>query len=409
MFNESKTNLDLDQQAKLAKLLTNYQDTFAKHDLDLGCFAQIKHKIDTGDNRPVQQKMRRTPVHFQDQEYEHLQKLLKEGIIQPSCSSWSSAPVLVRKRDGSLRWCVDFRALNNITEKDRFPLPNIQDCLETLHRTSLYSTLDMASGYYQLEIEPCDRKKTAFITRYGLYEHIRMGFGLCNAPATFQRAMNLVLRGLSWHDVLVYLDDIVILGKSFEDSLHKLEEVFKRFRQYGLKLKPKKCELLKSEVVFLGRSVSAEGIKLDTNKVKAIVDWVVPSDKSKLLSFLGFASYHRDHIDHFAERTRLLYELAHSKENFVWLHAHQEIFESIKEKLVSAPCLAYPAPTGVFDTDASEKAIGAQLSQKQDGQLKVISYASNVLLPAQQKYCTTRKELLALVKFTRSFRHYLLG
>ena len=252
MYDRAIKGLNPEERKKLKSLLIEYQDVFAKHDLDLGCLTAVKHKIDTKAATPVKQKMRRTSLGFQEHEQQHLTKMLNAGVIQPSTSAWASAPVLVRKKDGTVRWCVDYRAVNDRTTKDCYPLPIIEDCLDTLQGTTCFSTLDMASGYYQIELDEESRQKTAFITRYGLFEHTRMGFGLCNAPATFQRAMQLVLRGLTWTQVLVYLDDIIVLGKSFENGLRNLRNVLYRFREFNLKLKPKKWELFKDEVEFLG-------------------------------------------------------------------------------------------------------------------------------------------------------------
>ena len=191
------------------------KDVFAQSDLDLGCLTTIKHRIDTKDELPVNQRIRRTPLGFENEEKDHLEKMLTAGVIEPSSSEWASAPVLIRKKDGGMRYCIDYRALNEKTVKDQYPLPIIDDCLDTLAGTRFFSTLDLASGYYQIELEEDSRRKTAFITKYGRFQHIRMGFGLCNAPATFQRAMNLVLRGLTWSEVLVYLDDVIVVGKTF--------------------------------------------------------------------------------------------------------------------------------------------------------------------------------------------------
>lgn len=411
LFEKSKVDLTREQAETLARLLIEYQDVFAQHDLDLGCYTGTKHRINTGDAPPVKHKLRRTPINFQSQEEEHLSKMLAAGVIQPSDSDWASAPVLVRKKDGQVRWCIDYRALNDRTVKDSFPLPNIEDCLDTLHGNKYFSTLDMASGYYQIDLAPEDRKKTAFITRYGLFEHTRMGFGLCNAPATFQRAMQLVLQGLNWHVVLAYLDDIVVLGKSFISHLQNLEQVFRRFRQCNLKLKPKKCVLLKCQVSFLGRLVTQDGVFIDPNKQEVVQSWPPPVNTHQLQVFLGFVNYLRDHIPHFAEKVLCLYELSRSKSLFVWEEEHQEAFDKIKAAIASAQCLSYPSPEASFilDTDASNKTIGAALSQIQNGKEVPICFASHVLIKAQRNYCTTRKELLAVVKFTRVFRHYLLG
>ena len=204
--------------------------------MDLGRFTDIKHPIHTSDAAPIKQKMRRTPLGFEAEEKAHLDKLLESGVIRPSSSEWASPPVLVRKKDGKVRYCIDYRALNNVTNKDAFPLPNIDECLDVLEGTEFFCTLDMCSGYYQIEVFDADRHKTAFITKYGLYEYQRMPFGLCNAPATFQRAMTLILRGINFKEALAYLDDIVILGKNFDDSLANLIKVLERFRHHNLKL-----------------------------------------------------------------------------------------------------------------------------------------------------------------------------
>lgn len=186
VYDHAIKRLNPEECKKLKCLLIEYQDVFAKHDLDLGCLIAVKHKIDTQDATPVKQKMRRTPLGFQEHEQQHLAKMLDAGVIQPSTSAWASARVLVRKKDGTVRWCVDYRSVNDRTVKDCYPLPIIEDCLDTLKGTTCFSTLDMASGYYQIELDDESRQKTAFTTRYGLFEHTRMGFGLCNAPATFQ-------------------------------------------------------------------------------------------------------------------------------------------------------------------------------------------------------------------------------
>ena len=201
VYSDSCKHLNKQQQGELALLLSEFKDVFAQDEFDLGNFTAIEHVIETGDARPIRQGMRRTPVCFAGEEEAHLNKMLKAGVIQESNSDWASAPVLIRKRDGSVRWCIDYRALNEKTVKDVFPLPLIDDCLDTLSGSQWFSKLDANSAYWQVPIREGDQKKTAFITKYGLFEHKRMPFGLCNSPATYARIMNLVMRGLTWKTI----------------------------------------------------------------------------------------------------------------------------------------------------------------------------------------------------------------
>ena len=224
-------------------LIVDYSDVFATSDMDLGEFTAIEHRIETDNATPVKQRMRRTPAVFEEEEEAHVDKMLQAGVIQPSSSDWASAPVLVRKKDGGVRWCVDYRALNDVTIKDTFPLPLLDDCVASLTGNRWFSKLDANAAYWQIGIHPDDRKKTAFITKYGLFEFTRMGFGLCNAPATFSRAIALVLDRLNWKIALAFLDDILVLGTTPETHLVNLRQVFDRFREYGLRFKPRKCEL----------------------------------------------------------------------------------------------------------------------------------------------------------------------
>ena len=332
------------------------------------------------------------------------------GVIEPSYSEWASPPVLVRKRDGGVRWCIDYRKLNTVTRKDVYPLPNIDECLDTLSGNTWFSKLDANSAYWQVKIREEDRKKTAFTTKYGLYEFARMGFGLCNAPATFSRAMDLILRGLTWEVALAFLDDVVVLGKDFPDHVRNLQSVLQRFSDFHLKLKPKKCELFQQQVEFLGREVGKNQIRLKPDHVEAVANWPIPRTTKQVESFLGLVNYHRNFIQGHAEVAVPLYQIT-GKNKFRWGVEQQQAFEKIKDLLVTAPVLTMPNGQDPFvlDTDASNEAIGAELLQIQSGQERVIAYGSVSLSPEQRRYCVTRRELLAVVKFTRQYRHYLLG
>ena len=414
LYLRSLKNLEGEEGTSLRHLLIQYQDVFARHDFDLGEFRTIMHRIDTGDAAPVKHGLRRTPLGFQPQEEAHLQMMLDHGIIQPSSSAWAAAPVIVKKKDGNYRYCVDYRGLNELTRRDSFPLPLIEECLDALSDTAFFSTLDMASGYWQIVIDPRDRHKTAFITKYGLFEHVRLAMGLCNSPATYQRIMTYVLQNMLWKDALVYLDDIIVLGKSYFQHLQALEEIFQRFRSHNLKLKPKKCELLVTEVDFLGRRVGREGIGIQEAKIQSVLEWKVPETRTELESFLGFINYHREFIPHLSGTADVLYQLVKvtpAMERLKWTPIHQEAFDQLKRAMVVAPVLAYPNSTGTFilDVDASDIAVGAELLQLQDDVEQVIAYGSQSLSQAQRRYCTTRKELLSLVTFLNHFRFYLLG
>ncbi len=294
-----------------------------------------------------------------------------------------------------------------------FPLPNIEEFLDVLDGTYFFNTLDMSSGYYQIEVHEEDKHKTAFITKYGLFEYNRMPFGLCNAPATFQRAMTLILRGLTWKEVIAYLDDIIILGKDIDDSLQNLVEILDRFRKCNLKLKAKKCQLFQEEVVFLGKLCSRSGISPNPSSVAVVKNWPTPASSKDVERFMGLVNYHRAHIKNFARIALPLYKLTRKPAKFVLLDEHENAFRQLVSALITSPVLAFPRNNTddpfILDTDASDKAIGAELIQVQDKCERVIGYGSYVLSPSQMKYCTTRKELLAEVRFTRQYRHYLLG
>ena len=369
------------------------------------------HQIDTGDAKPVKLPPRRVPIHLQQEVTEHLKQMLANDIIQPSHSPWAAPVVLVRKRDGGLRFCVDYRKLNDLTRKDAYPLPRIDDALDSLNKACWFSTLDLASGYWQVEMDPKDKQKTAFTTRQGLFEFNVLSFGLCNSPSTFQRLMDLVLADLQWTTCLVYLDDIIIFGRTFQEHLGRLDEVLTKLRQANLKVKPTKCKLFASQVQYLGHIISCKGVKADPEKVEAVRQWPVPKNQTEVRSFVGLASYYRRFVKGFAGMARPLHQLTEKGRRFKWTEVCQTAFEQLKLSLMSAPVLAYPDPskTFVLDTDASDAGIGAVLSQEEGGFEQVIAYASRALTKQERKYATTKKELLSMVPFIKHFKHYLLG
>ena len=411
LFQRSKEHLTEVQGLKVAELLNRYSDVFTKNDMDMGQTDMVKHSIKTGDTSAIRQPFRRLPVVQQQEAERQVTEMLERGIIEKSQSPWASPIVLAKKKDGSTRFCVDYRRLNNVTVKDAYPLPRIDDTLDALSEASWFSTMDLANGYWQVALDEEAKEKSAFRVRGGLYQWNVMPFGLCNAPSTFERLMERVLEGLHWKILLVYLDDIIIYGKTFGEELDRIEAVFQRLRKAKLKLKPKKCHLFCKQVGFLGHVVSEEGVATDPEKIEAVKAWPTPTSVTEVRSFVGLASYYRRFIKGFAVVARPLHKLMEKEERFRWTKECGESFAELKKRLVSAPILGYPRLQGkyILDTDASGYGIGAVLSQEQDGQERVIAYGSRTLSKAERNYCVTRRELLAVVVFVKKFRQFLLG
>ena len=411
LYTDACQRLTAPQARRVLAVLLKYVNVFAATDLDIGRFTALVHYVKTGKAFPIKQGMRRTPLGFEGEEKKTIDSMLDAGVIEPSRSEWASPPVLVRKKDGSWRYCIDYRSVNNVTVKDAYPLPLIEECIDSLAGKKWFCTLDMNSGYWQIPVAAEDKEKTAFLTRYGLYQFTRMPFGLSNSPATFQRAMHMVLNGLIWERVIVYLDDINVMGATVEETLDHLEVVLQRFQEFGLKLKPRKCALFLSEAKFLGRLATREGVHVTDEHIKSVREWPVPKSKKELQQFLGFLNYHRGFIQGLAGMSAPLYELTGLRVEWKWTEEHQKAFELLKGVMTSPPVLGYPNSSDLFilDTDASDYAIGAALSQVQDAREVPISFASKALNAKQRQYCTTRKELLAVVVFVQHYEHYLLG
>ena len=384
---------------------------FSKGEHDLGCATAVEHRIDTGNNRPVRQPLRRQPAHYVSEIDRQLEEWESEGKISPSQSEWASNIVIVKKKDGTLRFCVDYRHLNERTIKDSYPLPRIDDCLDCLSGATWFSTMDLRGGYHQVAMDERDKDKTTFVTRKGTFCFNVMPFGLCNAPATFQRLMDCTMRGLNYVVCLIYLDDIIVFSADVATHLERLGMVLECLRKAGLKLKPNKCSFLQRSVDFLGYRVSGRGIETDERKIEAITCWTIPTKLREVRSFLGLCGYYRRFVHNFSEIAAPLHALTKKNAVFHWTAECQKAFDDLKDRLTEAPILALPRDEGTYilDTDASDHGIGAVLSQIQDGEERVISYASRLYSTAERRYCVTRKELLAVVFFMKQFRQYLLG
>ena len=399
------------QLSQMENLLETNQDLFALSGSELGTTDLVQHSINTGDHHPIRQPGRRTPFAVRRTIEDLTEDMLQQGVIQHSHSPWASPVVLVKKRDGSVRFCVDYRRLNSVTKMDVFPLPRIDDTLELLSKAKYFTTLDLASGYWQVEMNPDSQEKTAFVTHSGLYEFKKMPFGLCNAPATFQRLMEAVLQGLARRTCMIYLDDILVFSETFEEHVSRLEEVFDRLRRAGLRLKPKKCTFVRPEVHYLGHVVSAGGIAVDPAKVEAIENFAPPTNPKSLRSFLGLASYYRRFVPSFSKVAGPLYSLLKKDAAFQWTSDCQRAFDTLRDLLVNTPILAFPdfSEDFLLETDASRSGLGAVLAQKVDGLTRPVAYASRTLQPHEANYGATELEALGVVWAVKHFRPYLYG
>ena len=426
-----------EQKNQFEGLMERNMDIFENG--SLGRTVVTKHKIDSGTTKPIKQSAYRIGPKEKQIIKEEVEKMLKEGVIRKSKSPWTSPVVLVKKKDGSIRFCVDYGKVNGVSKKDNHPLPRIDDTLDTLQGMEYFSKLDLARGYWQVEMEESDKEKTAFITHEGIYEFNVMPFGLSNAPATFQRLMQEVLDELVYKKVLVYIDDIIVYSKTFEQHLKDLEEVFEKLRKAELKAKLKKCEFIKREVEYLGHVVGRNGIKTSESNVEKVKNYPRPITIKELRGFLGLASYYRKFIEGFSKLAKPLlklmegmkYEKVKTKEGTKigtgkrinrimnekniekeWGIEQEESFQLLKRKLTTTPILAYPDFEKKFRlyTDASGQALGAVLQQEgEDKKEHVIAYASKSLTKAEQNYSVTELESLAMVWAVEKFRHYLLG
>jgi transposase InsO family protein len=411
LHSRSSKHLSQNESKQLKDVLLHYQHAFAKDDDDLGRCTLVKHRINVGNARPIKQAPRRQALTKRETERTEVARMLQQGIIRPSSGPWASPTVLIKKKDGKIRFCIDYRELNKVTVRDAYPLPNITDCFDNLEGAKFFCTMDLQSGYWQLDVHPDDKEKTAFATRTGLYEFNVLPFGLTNAPATFERVMETVLRGLHWTECLVYLDDIIVFGRTFDETMGRLTHVLERLTSAGLKLKPSKCDFFQEEVKFLGHVVTAEGIKTQPEKVEAIASWPTPKSEKEVKSFLGLAGYYRRFIKDFAKIARPMTALTSSQVPFVWTQETDKAFCTLKQALASPPVLGYPKESGqmIIDTDASGEAMGAVISQIQDDQEVVLAYMSKCFTPAERNYCVTRKELFAVVTACRMWHAYVLG
>ena len=338
---------------------------------------------------------------------EQLQELLDKGFIRPSVSPWGAPVLFVKKKDGTMRLCIDYRQLNKVTVKNRYPLPRIDDLFDQLHGARIFSKIDLRSGYHQLKVKEVDISKTAFRTRYGHYEFVVMPFGLTNAPAAFMDLMNRVFKDFMDKFVIVFIDDILVYSRSQEEHVDHLRVVLQILREKQLYAKFSKCEFWLDSVVFLGHVISGNGIQVDPKKIEAVVNWKRPTNVTEIRSFLGLAGYYRRFVKDFSLIAKSLTRLTQKNVKFEWTDQCEQSFLELKDRLVTAPILTLPSDNVgfVIYSDASHQGLGCVLMQHG----KVIAYASRQLKPHERNYPTHDLELAAIVFALKLWRHYLYG
>lgn len=417
MENEVRTaHLNFEEKSKLLKMLENHQSVFYRDGDDLSFTNVIKHRINTTDELPIYTKSYRYPFIHKEEVQKQITKMLQQGIIRPSTSPWASPIWIVPKKadaSGKTKWrlVIDYRKLNTKTVDDKYPLPNITEILDKLGKCQYFSTLDLASGFHQIEVDPRDVPKTAFQVEHGLYEYLRMPFGLKNAPGTFQRVMDNVLREFVGKCCLIYMDDIIVFSTSLQEHLENLEKILRALEKVNLKLQLDKCEFLKKEVAFLGHIVTDQGVKPNPDKISVIKGWPLPKNQKELKGFLGILGYYRRFIRDFAKITKPLTAQLRKDEKIEHTPLFLKTFEKCKELLTQSNILQYPDFNHPFilTTDASNFALGAVLSQGCIGKDKPIAFASRTLNKTEENYSAIEKELLAIVWATQYFRPYLFG
>lgn len=402
--------LEPTKAAKLNEILKRHNIVFSKSDEDIGKITIAKHKILTVPHHPIQMRHYRRPQHEYDETNRQVQTLVKSKKVRPSISPYASPTTLVRKKDGTYRLCMDFRRLNAITIDDKQPLPLIHEVLDRLKGAKYFTTLDMAAGYWHIEMDEESIEKTAFVTNEGHYEWLVMPFGLKNAPATFQRIIQRILGPLLYNGAINYLDDIIIYSETYDEHMKLLNDVLTLLVRANIKLKLSKCYFAKTEVNYLGHTVSQNAVKPSKEKTKAIDEFPIPDTLRKVRSFLGLSQYYRRFISNFTRIAKPLTLLTRKNQPFIWGTEQQRAFDSLKDKLTKPPVLAIFDPTKPCKlyTDASKDGIGATLTQiSDDDEEHVIEYFSRRLDIHQQNYSASELECLAVVEAIEHFEVYL--
>ncbi|EGT31788.1 hypothetical protein CAEBREN_31619 [Caenorhabditis brenneri] len=402
-----------EEKSRLQNLLDQYSDVFSKNQYDLGSSKTDPVHIYTTTEVPVRGRPYRVPVKFQADLEKQINGLLKSGRITESNTPWISPIVIVKKKNGSLRVCLDFRKLNEVTIPDNYPLPRIDAIVERVGHMKFFSSLDMANGYLQLRLDDESSYKCGFTTENRVYAYSHLPFGLKSAASYFQRALKTVLDGMD-HEVMLYIDDVLIISKTYDEHLDTLERVLQRFRQYNLKVSPKKCDLVRKSIVFLGHQINEENYEPNKSNVSAIVNMPTPSNINELRRFIGMTGFFRRFVKDYSEIVQPLNKLTHKNTPFVWTQVHQDAVQKLKTILTSKPVLCYPDYNKEFHcyTDASGVAQGAVLMQTKPGdesKMQAIAYASRTLSQPETRRAAIHNELGGIIFALRAFKVYIYG
>jgi hypothetical protein len=394
-------------------LLSKYVDVFPS-DLPVGLPPSrvIDHKIDIipGSSAPSLATYRMSPTEL-DELKKQLNDLITHGFIRVSKSPYGAPVLFVKKKDGSIRMCIDYRALNKITIKNKYPLPRVDELFDRLLGSKYFSKIDLRSGYHQVRIADEDVYKTAFRTRYGHYEFMVLPFGLTNAPATFMNMMQNIFKDQLDNFVIVFLDDILIYSKNKHDHMKHVDVVLSLLRKNKLYAKQSKCEFFKKEISFLGHVINEHGVTMEKSKVDAVLKWPVPTDINDVRAFLGLAGYYRKFVNNFSKISTPLSELLKKENKFEWGEKQAASFEALKKSVSTAPVLVLPDPSlpYIVDTDASGYALGSALLQDHGYGLQPVAYMSKKMLDAEKNYTVREQEMLAIICALKEWRHYLHG
>ena len=405
------THLDSDQQEQIRDLLHNYREIINAGEDDIGRVKGVHHQIKLADKHPKFTPQWRLPHSSKATIEEKVKEMLATGVISPSTSPWCSPVILVKKPSGEARFAIDYRQLNQITEKDNFPVPNITETLESVSGKKFYTIIDAKSAYHQIEMEHKSKPMTAFHTPSGAYHFNRMPFGLSNAPATWNRTISQILRRQIGKSAYIYLDDACVYGETFTEHLANVEEILYELKEAGVQIGLEKCNFARSSVKYLGHVISNEGTRPDPGNLEAVKSFPRPTTPKRVRSFLGLCNYYRRFVANFATIAAPLTELTRKANKFKWLDDHQGAFEALKTAMMEAPVLRSPDFTKQFilHCDASTKAYGSVLSQEIEGQDHPIAFHSKKFSGAELNYSTTEKEALAIVASITHFDAYVKG